>query len=614
VLLLAVVSILVCVAYAGGAQGPPVLDDWAQLSDVLQHRGRGHELWGVITSPSGPLGRPVAMLTFWANATFTGTSFVHLKATNIALHILTGCLVFLFVRAILRRTYTSNSHALWGALAVASIWLAHPLLVSTVLYTVQRMTVLATAFSLCSLICWMKAREPSMRSKGFWITLSLCFWFVALFSKEVALLLPIQILLVEILVLSSNPHRWTVGVKALPKAVLLVLGLLLAIGLSMTFDYLAPGYSVRPFNPVERLLTEFRVLTSYLLMILFPWHGSMGFVHDDIVVSTSLLSPWTTLPSIILVCGLLSTALLIRERLPLVAFGLLFFFAGHLLESTVFPLELMFEHRNYLPTVGIIIAVVELLRRAIRHLKTLALIIVTMVSTLTFLTYARADIWSNETVLLNHFFNVHPNSPRLAVIFARELAKQDRESEALDLLSRHDSMGHYLERLQIQCMRAGEIEDDDFIQLERWGSLPVDTIASAALINLAISGLDSECRFSHQTFLDMLKQALGNPVVGAYNHDKLMMYKAHYEWSLGQSDSAVETLSSIYRRDDSNPMPLFLATEWLSELGEVSRAREFFERALQASRSSPRNYRSFEESVGAILSEAESVQVSGDHK
>ena len=83
---------------------------------------------------------------------------------------------------------------------------------------------------------------------------------------------------------------------------------------------------------------------------MLPNLAEMGLHHDDFVISKTLLSPWTTLPAIAGLLALAVGALVLRKKHPLITFGIVFFFVAHALESTIIPLEIAFEHRNYLPS------------------------------------------------------------------------------------------------------------------------------------------------------------------------------------------------------------------------------------------------------------------------
>ena len=169
--------------------------------------------------------------------------------------------------------------------------------------------------------------------------------------------------------------------------------------------------SHRTFTITERILTEARVVSFYLSLITLPRINAFGLFHDDILLSNSLIDPWTTLLSIIFILSLIITAIRYNKTNPLFTFGILFFFAGHLIESTIFSLEIAHEHRNYLPSTGIIIAVTSLLLNS--HLKTSWLISIATISfvVLGASTALRSNQWENEYSLAVYESTHHPSSP-----------------------------------------------------------------------------------------------------------------------------------------------------------------------------------------------------------
>jgi len=181
-------------------------------------------------------------------------------------------------------------------------------------------------------------------------------WPLSFFSKETGVLFPALVLAWELIL-----HRNTQGhldrfarVFATLAAVCAVA--VMAYALSPRAQWLWSGYDMRPFSLTERVLTEGRVLWFYIALILLPRMEAFGLYHDDIVVSTGLLTPWTTLPALLGLAVLLGLVLWLRKRAPLVAFGIAWFFIGHAVESTVLPLELVHEDRNYLPLFGLVLA------------------------------------------------------------------------------------------------------------------------------------------------------------------------------------------------------------------------------------------------------------------
>ena len=175
------------------------------------------------------------------------------------------------------------------------------------------------------------------------------------------------------------------------------------------------GYSNRHFSMTERLLTEPRVLWLYIRMIILPSPSVFGLFHDDIAVSTSLTAPISTIFSIAGVAGLLLVVIISLKPAPILAFGLLFFFTGHLVESSFIPLELAFEHRNYLPSIGLLLPLFYYLGYGFEPNKYLIIrfsVMTTFILLLALQTHFRAWSWSDNVRLYLSEVQYHPYSPR----------------------------------------------------------------------------------------------------------------------------------------------------------------------------------------------------------
>lgn len=308
---------------------------------------------------SGPSGRPVAQLSFALNHYFSGFDPFAFKATNLVIHAACGLLVFWLALRLLASVRPEPQHRQAVILAggITALWLLHPLQLTPVLHVVQRMTSLSAFFLLAALLLHIAARERGGRAG--WAGLLLAWgvlWPLSCFSKETGALFPLFALVWELIVRRSA-HG---GLDRFARAFAVLCGLTLAAGilysLSPAGQWLWVGYAYRDFTLVERLLTEGRVLWFYLSLIMLPRLEAFGLYHDDIAVSTSLFVPWTTLPAWLGLAGLAWLAWRVRAKAPLVAFGIAWFFVGHGLESTVLPLEIAHEHRNYLPLFGILMA------------------------------------------------------------------------------------------------------------------------------------------------------------------------------------------------------------------------------------------------------------------
>ncbi len=427
---------LVAVLYAPGLVGPFLFDDGPALTGnpFLRIGGGQFDDWRTasLSSRSGPSGRPLAMLSFAGNYVAAGGMHaVPVKLVNLLLHLACGVLVFLFAREILRRAMTGgDAQAADGAaLLAAALWLLAPLQVSTVLYAVQRMTVLATLFALAGLVLFVRRRERwaqhgaatgEIIATGLWLALLA---LLALLCKETGVLL---LWLLAVLEVSLYRGCWAGRERRalawLGWAALLAPLLLLAVW--WTPETLAAGYAGRDFTLQERVLTQLRLLWQYLGWMVWPDISAMGFQHDDIPLSQGWLRPATTLVAALAWLAALALALLWRRRAPLLLFALLFYLVGHVLESSFWPLEIVYEHRNYLPSVGVFILLAALLTRAVgalRSTRTLRpqLLLFAVLAACATLLFLRVVTWAEPLRLSAVNAANHPQSSRSQFFLAQ---------------------------------------------------------------------------------------------------------------------------------------------------------------------------------------------------
>lgn len=494
-ILLAIITATILI-YANGLNGPFLLDDTPNL-ETIQRWLQGRLDWrSAIDNRSGPLGRPVAMLTFLMDAARSGgMDAMTFKTTNLVIHLLCGALVYLLCRQLFARIRTSREIATAGALFVAAWWLFLPLHVSTVLYVVQRMAQLSAFFILASLTAYVACRERMERKNDsiypplvLWIAFPLTVCVGALAKENAVLALPLA-LLIEVVCFAPSPTH------PRPKSVIVFFALtqalpaLIVIGwLATHFGQITSGYSIRSFTLGERLLTEPRVLWSYVKTTLFPVGQDMGLFHDNYVVSTGLFSPWTTTLAILAWCATIVTAIVCRRRQPLVTLGIGFFLIGHLLESTIIPLEIYFEHRNYLPDLGILIAVLGVVRAiwlrlsasTIAFKRTLKPVPVIALAIYGVATWVQVGSWTDIPTLYNMQESYNPTSPRLqATLGAWAISRGDTRSALahIDLAERFgpaaEGMTSTLWRFLAYCDGGKSVPDSLYAEFEKRETLPI---------------------------------------------------------------------------------------------------------------------------------------------
>lgn len=404
-------GLAVVAVYGPGLWGPFLFDDFANILPRSLPDGRWSLLWDVIWSNgSGPLKRPVSNLSFLLQNELGFNTEFAFKSINLLIHLLCGWALFRLAKRLAMACGLQGLEEKANAIAMltAAIWLLHPLWVSTVLYAVQRMSQLSALFCLLFLAEYLVWRQ-STRAAAAWRSLALMsiFAFLAIFSKENAILLAFWVLILEWALPKPRPrpylYRVVVGsaVAACLALCVYVVGKLPEF--ADTYD------SVRHFSLGERLLTQIHALFFYVRQLLLPDISQMGLYHDDFAVITEI-NAVTLLLGTLLVAAIVA-AIIYRRTGPIVPIAILGFLAGHLLESTVIPLELVFEHRNYLPAVFPIWGLACLVALKAPWRRSTLLVTLVVLTLLAALTATRSYRWGNLPRFVATQSSNHPYSP-----------------------------------------------------------------------------------------------------------------------------------------------------------------------------------------------------------
>ncbi|MDF4001967.1 hypothetical protein P3W33_00960 [Luteibacter sp. PPL552] len=499
IVVLVALAAITALIYANGLSGPFLIDDVPNL-DTVQRWVQGRLDWrAAIDNRSGPLGRSVTMLTFLFDAARSGGMYAEtFKTTNLGIHILCGLLVYTLCRQLFRRAEATRDVASRAALFVAACWLFLPIHVSTVLYIVQRMAQLGALFSLLALVAYISIRERMERFAGklavaaLWIMFPVIVGIGALAKENAVLAVPLAALVEVTMFGTAGRQRRPLAVSMF-FAMTLVLPTMIGVAWLVAHpEIIAGGYQTRSFTLSERLLTEPRVLWSYVKTMLLPVGRDMGLFHDNYPVSTSWISPWTTWLAIVGLAVAITTAVSLRRRQPLVTLGIGFFLIGHALESTIVPLELYFEHRNYLPDVGVLIALTGGFRALwIRYrtitpgFRRIALISLPVLLALyASATWVETGNWSNADTLFDMQEAYNPTSARLQdMLAARAVERKQVESALrhLDLAERfgaaNEAMTSSLWRMIVYCTAGKPIPEPIYAQFEQRIRFPITQAA-----------------------------------------------------------------------------------------------------------------------------------------
>jgi tetratricopeptide (TPR) repeat protein len=369
--------------------------------------------------------RPAACLTLALNWYFGQDNVIGYHAVNVFLHLFTAYLLFLTILRLfctpnLKGRYSQSEYFI--ALLAAILWAINPIQTQAVTYIVQRMASMAAMFYLLSIYFYLGGRLSEIRKNQI-LSYFCCgvSFLLAIGSKENAVTLPLALIVLDLIFFQdlarSKTRKVLVWGSVMGGGCVAVLSLILFY--HGTFTSIFSQYSARYFTLAERLMTEPRVVIFYLSQIFYPIPSRLSITHD-VDISTSLIQPWTTLPAILTIFLLIAAGILLLRKSPILSFSILFFFLNHLIESTVFPIELIFEHRNYLPSLFLFLPLSVGIKRLFDHYqkeKRGMYLICTYSMTIVLIalgmgTYIRNLAWSTEKTLWEDAQNKAPDMSR----------------------------------------------------------------------------------------------------------------------------------------------------------------------------------------------------------
>jgi protein O-mannosyl-transferase len=386
-------------------------------------------------------GRWLGMLSFATNHYFTGMDPFAFKLTNLIIHLVNGMLLFLALNQLFRFYLIvprGSSHPAFrpalAAAALAALWLVLPINLTGVLYISQRLESLSNTFVFLGLWWYLRARlalwENRKGPASLWLAL-LISTGLGVLTKESAILLPLYTACTEYALTGGRDRKghWSRPIIAL-YGTLLVIPLIAGL-IWLTGWIGGPQSYGRAFDIPQRLMTESRVLIEYIVWILAPNLDSLTLFHDDIQISRGLLDPPTTILAFTTILGLIAVAFWQQSRRPLLSLGILWYFGGHLLTATVIPLMLVFEHRNYFPSVGILLAIssVAVLEGPRLRTRTVATGFILLFLFYSFTTCLRALEWSSPLTLTASDASKRPESSAAQYEYALVLLRSTLDGD-----------------------------------------------------------------------------------------------------------------------------------------------------------------------------------------
>jgi hypothetical protein len=408
-LFLIAVLALTTLAYAPGMNAEFYFDD---LSNVVEREAIHWQRVSVdafrelLTETRLPT-RPVANLSFALNHLAGGLDPTGYHWTNLVVHLLTGLLLAALLRRLAdvgRRQATDPGLATAVAITVSALFLLHPLNIQAVTYAVQRMTSMSALFYLAAFWAYIEARGSCGSRRVAFACVAVVAALLAAGCKENTWVLPVAIVVYEF---GFHRAEWRASLD--PK-VSLANGLAAAAALSalvLVAGIYAFGHEFLYWNEVlpgkdhtgwQRLLTQARVHWYYLSLLLWPAPSRLTLDYS-FPLSHSLFAPWTTVVAVLGWLVLLGIAVRWLWTRPRWGVPLATYFLLHAIETAPINLEMVYEHRMYLPMFALawwlVVVSVDWLEQRARWRRPGLVLVALLAVPLAGATYLRNQVWSD---------------------------------------------------------------------------------------------------------------------------------------------------------------------------------------------------------------------------
>jgi protein O-mannosyl-transferase len=431
-----IVVILILSSYSNTFYSPPIIDDYHSFIDEPSVYVKEWSVDSLILLSETFFGwaRWIPMISFSLDHWIGSGNIVSFHLTNLLIHIFclfaVVFLVFNLIQITKKKTPSSPVPDVLFAIFVAGLWALHPVQTNAVTYLVQRMASIQAFFYIMSVSFYIFGRRKQIESHS--VPKALPSYLACLIagigaslSKENAAMLPVMLLVTEIWFFNPNLHRSSWNrlreSRKITRILSFVVFLLVALCVAIKVQHFAAGYANRHFTMLERLFTESRIVIWYISLLIWPALSRMSIEHD-VVISTSLLDPPATLLSVVSLCFWGWLIVRYRKRFPLASYGGAWFLLNLLIESSFVPLELIFEHRLYLPSVGLALFLVCVVMCALGYLlanRTSRDVVILsscsfalLFSGLALMTFYRNQSWENKIAIYEDAALKAPNNPR----------------------------------------------------------------------------------------------------------------------------------------------------------------------------------------------------------
>jgi len=416
------IGIITVLAYYPGMSAGFYFDDEVNLLwvDAMQWTELNFEtLRKTLTEVTLP-SRPVANISLAVNHLFSALDAAPYHWTNLVIHLAAGLALYWVIR-LFQRYHVKEQGGEWLALLAVLLFLVHPLNIQAVTYVVQRMTSMATLFFLLGVGSYLVGRFHTIPSRRLaWFVLTALSLVLSIGSKEIGHLLLPLLLLYEVCFHRTEWQTWYLtSTSAYGRPAMLAAAGVMVLLLVLFASYLLDGRIYwletmpnRDFSGIERVLTQGRVQFFYLSLLFWPSPSRLNIDHD-FLVSRGLLDPATTAFALVGCLLFLVFALRNLSARPQLAFPLLAYLLLHSMESAPISLEIVFEHRMYLPMTMLALLIPLNLGAFVKqHGKTIYAAILIVALLLATATYQRNQVWGDPATFYRDTAHKSPNKFR----------------------------------------------------------------------------------------------------------------------------------------------------------------------------------------------------------
>jgi Tfp pilus assembly protein PilF len=566
---------------------PLFFDDRAAIIDNSTIRHWGTAWWPPINTTAS--GRPILNLSLAINYAVSGTAGWSYHALNLAIHVLAGLTLF----GIVRRTLARRAEAAASPLAffAALLWTLHPLQTEAVTYVIQRAESLMGLFYLLTLYCFIRGAEANGRQR-LWFPLSVVACLLGMATKEVTVSAPLIVLLYDRTFVAGSfreawhRRRWlhlSLAATWLPLA-----GLVASAGWNRNG---MAGFDVG-ITPWAYWLTQFEAVTRYLWLAVWP--HPLVFEYGTFWVNQATEMSLYAL----LVVGLAVAVLVALWRRPVLGFLGAWFFAI-LAPTSVVPgrLQMIVEHRMYLPLAAVMTLVVIGIHAAVRRQSWV--VFAALALGLGMLTARRNEDYRSELTIWSDTLAKRPNNER---------AHYNLGNAWLEVPGRlNDAIAQYEEALRLNPDYAEAHNSLGFA----WALTPGRLDDARAQFAEALR-LDPHCASAHTNLGNVWSEMPGrlNDAIAQYEEALRLdpdYAEAHYNLGLafsrmpGRLNDAIAQFEEALRlRPDYAPGWHSLGVSWF-QLGNLPAAAEAFRKELRLSPDDPMARRA----LTAVLQQAE---------